>query len=70
MCLACKHFGKPTNKAVHDDNNDQGTPAPKSYVVNNDGELIDSIETKNKKKSIVKSILSVLDVNLISFFDL
>ena len=50
MRLACKHFGKPANKAIHDDNNDQGTTTPKSYAVNNDGELIDSIETKSKKK--------------------
>ena len=50
MRLACKHFGKPANKAIHDDNNDQGTTTPKSYAVNNDGELIDSIDTKSKKK--------------------
>ena len=25
---SCKHFNKPTNKAIHDDNDDQGTTMP------------------------------------------
>ena len=49
MRLGCKHFGKPKNNAIHADNNDQGTTMPKSYVVNNDGKIVDSIETKSKK---------------------
>ena len=50
MRLDCKYFGKPKNSTIHADNNDQGTTMPKSYVVNNDGKIADSIETKSKNK--------------------
>ena len=49
MILACRHHGQPTNNNVHDDNY-QDSINPKTFVADDNGKVIDFVDTKASKQ--------------------